>query len=95
MNYDSPETIIEAVREWQDVSARVATHPQPLSLMTDLRKAEDKLRALRLPPEEECACGPGDTCSCSYDCECRERDIHTFVEGEGWRNGHEEEARRD
>ena len=42
-DYDSPETIIEAVREWQEATEWRDER--------DLTEVELRLRALRLPPK--------------------------------------------
>ena len=48
----------------------------------------DRLLAVRAWAEtpSPCACSPGDICTCSFDCACRERDTHEFVTDSGWMN---------
>lgn len=49
-------------------------------LLLECRDVAAKLRAdcERSVPVGACACSPGDTCCCAYDCDCRERYSHEY-----------------
>ena len=57
--HDSPETIIEAVREWQELikahsdAMLAARFDEAFLIKLDHEAAALRLRALRLPPVEE------------------------------------------
>ena len=48
------------------------------------------------PVPVECACLPGDLCTCADACDCRERNDHIWKDDVGWRNIEGlQETRRD
>lgn len=49
-DHDTPETIIAAVREWQEAWEAMKNSPQPFTRLAQVDAAARALRALILPP---------------------------------------------